>query len=192
MSDALEKYIKYPIDKETTEGYALLLNILKNENGYSVLRSAYYMYALNQGVEDLKPEELIFFAQRLNEASSMSYHAFFTEVRTDALITLLNWQKHDLILNLYEMPDLSREEMRDFLISCDDETFTDLVDYVAYCTQEYLKPEFELNLKNINHKISEFKKEKGKDNLKKMIDSAKERTSSDSEIVKTLNHEHNL
>lgn len=125
---------------DVEKAYALVENVCKLNRGSEVFSLANIVYMMREERELLTKDEILQLSDKISEASFYSAHPFLVAERTDAVRYLLEYGiKEKYSSNLTCLPpDLTKT----FLLSCDIDVFTDLVDMVAADNQELYGPEY--------------------------------------------------
>lgn len=162
------------MDNQTLKAVELVDNVLAQPNGADLLyhASIYYQLVVDSD-QELTNDELLQLTERIVEASGTSTVPVLTAERVAAVRFML---ENGISPNMSpELTSITAEQAKSFLLSCNPDVFTDLVDTVAVDSQEYYAPEpgsmsvalFEKINKAIGESLATAPQEKDSSNISK-------------------------
>lgn len=135
MVESLSQY-----SKRKFKVAAWLVNDLRSENpDEKEILDIANIFSLLKYEGLLTDDEALRMTERIHDCTFTSGTPLLNAERVDAVIYLLNNGIND---NRFDaLPSLTQEQVKDFLLSCDEEIFVNLVELVAVDNQHYYAPE---------------------------------------------------
>lgn len=121
------------------QAYDLLNEVMGRPNGSELFHTANIMYMLQEDETSLNHNELLAMTQRILDASMSSAAPLLTAERVDAVRTLLENGINPSRFS--EFPEATPEQMKDILLNCDIDIFTEIIETVAVDNQEFYAPD---------------------------------------------------
>ncbi len=124
------------VSEQTKRAVDMFDDICSQPGGKEVFGIANIVWSLRDNCADvLTQDEILRFTERLHEASTMSVSPLLQAERVDAVCTLLTSGVTGT--RSPELPQATPEQIKEVLLTCDMDTFIDLVDVAALDNQQY-------------------------------------------------------
>jgi len=135
ISPSLKEYLPKPLIEQA---YSVVSDILSKEKSTELLEMANVIYQLKRGNNLSKPE-ILHLAQKTVDGSQNSTIPLLTDERIDAVKTLLAYGMENH--RSPEFPEASSSDMKELLLNCDLDIFTEIVDSVAIDNIRFYLPD---------------------------------------------------